>query len=529
MHMSPVTITLLLFSLTTALSLAAVRLKIPYPTAMVIAGLLIGGTICLFPRLNYLAIRLDPQILFTAILPPLLYAAAWFTSWNEFRANLRPIIMLAIGCVLFTTFGIAAITIALIPSFTWPLGFLLGAIVSPPDAVAATAVTSRLRIPKRIVTILDGESLVNDATALVIFRFALAATLGGTFSFSHALIEFPIVAIGGVLIGAGLSWVLHQIHERIEQPLIETAMTLLTPYAAYLFAEELHTSGVLSVVTCGIILSRHSPHLFSPTTRITAFSLWNVLVFTLNGLVFILIGLQLPYIIHGLETPLLAAALFAVLACIAVIALRFAWVVPSTYLVRLIPSVRRKDPVPPFRHTFLISWIGMRGVVSLAAALSLPETLPNGTDFFGRHMILFITFSVILITLVLQSLTLPSIIRFLNIETPDNEHCQEIEARRRAITAALALLDANPPSHAADTLRSHYKHRLEHLADCEEQDATVDPEHALERHTLKVQRQTIVELRDKGQISDELLRKLERELDLEESRLPDDEERPHRY
>ena len=529
MHMSPTTITLLLFTLTTALSLGAVRLKIPYPTAMVIAGLLIGATICLFPRLNYLAIRLDPDILFSVILPPMLYAAAWFTSWNDFRRQLRPIMLLAIGGVLFTTFGIAAITIAMIPTFTWPLGLLLGAIVSPPDAVAATAVTSRLRIPKRIVTILDGESLINDAAALLVFRFSLMAVLGDGFSLPHALLQFPFVALGGCLIGAFIAFLLHQIHERIEQPIIETAMTLLTPYAAYLLADEFHTSGVLSVVTCGIILSRHSSHLFSSQTRLTAVSLWNVLIFTLNGLVFILIGLQLPNIIHNMETPLLAAVLFAILACIALIALRFAWIIPAAYLPRLIPAIRRKDPIPPFSQTFLVSWVGMRGVVSLAAALSIPELLPNGSPFPGRDLILFITFAVILVTLVLQSLTLPWVIRTLKVETREDDRCEESEARRRTMSAALAVIEAQPDSHASAALRSVYQHRLSHLADCRAEEQTVDPELSLQRQALRAQRTTLVELRDKSQISDELMRKLERELDLEESRLPEDPDRPHRY
>ena len=521
MHMSPLTIVLILFSLTTALSLGAVKLKIPYPTAMVIAGLLIGITIFLFPNLSYLAIRLDPTILFSAILPPLLYAAAWTTSWNSFRDNLRPIMMLAIGCVLFTTLGIAAITTAMIPVFTWPLGFLLGAIVSPPDAVAATAVTSTLRIPKRIVTILDGESLINDASALVVFKFALAAAAGGAFSLSGALLQFPIVALGGCLIGAAIAWIMHQIHERIEQPLIETAMTLLTPYAAYLLAEELHTSGVLAVVTCGLILSRHSSHLFSPQTRITAVSLWNVLTFVLNGLVFILIGLQLPHILHSLQTSTSASILYAAAVCGALVALRLLWVFPGTYLVRLIPAIRKKDPAPPWQQTFLVGWVGMRGVVSLAAALALPEKLPDGSDFPGRDLILFITFAVILVTLVLQSLTLPSLIKALKIEAPDNDRCEESEARKRAMTAALAIVNAQPDSHATLMLRNLYQHRLQHLADCTLQKETIDPEHALHRQTLKAQRKTLVDLRDKSQISDELLRKLERELDLEESQIPD--------
>ncbi len=518
--MNPVTVILVLFALTTALSLGAVYVKIPYPTAMVIAGLLIGVADYWIPWMGRLSIRLDPEVLFTAILPPLLYSAAWYMPWNGFRQNLRSIGLLAIGAVLFTTVGIAVIVMWICPGFTWPVAFALGAIVSPPDAVAVGAVTQRLRVPKRITTILEGESLVNDASALVIYRFALAVAMGGAFSLSHALLQFPLVAIEGVLGGVVLAWLMHQIHERIEQPLIETAMTILTPYAAYLFAEHLGTSGVLAVVTCGLVLSRHSSHLFSPATRLTAVSLWNFLTFMLNGLVCILIGLQLPTILRLLEISFVQAVGYAAVVCAAIIVLRIVWVIPGAYLPRMLPSIKRSEARPPLNQVLLVGWVGMRGVVSLAAALALPERLEDGTAFPARDLILFLTFAVILATLVGQSLTLPWVIRALRIQVP--EECEEAEAPvGRALTAALASIAAEKESHATSVLRALYAHRLEHLADCRDKEAGVDPEHQLHRVTIKAQRTTLVELRDKGRITDELMHKLERELDLEESRIPE--------
>ncbi len=518
--MHPVSLILLLFGLTTALSLAAVRVRIPYPTAMVLAGLLIGVVVYCFPRLDGWSVRLDPDVLFTAILPPLLYGAAWNMSWNGFRAHLRSILMLAIGAVIFTTVGIAALAMGTFSGFTWPLAFALGAIVSPPDAVAVTAITERLRLRRRITTVLDGESLMNDASALLAYRFAVAALLGGTFSLGSGFVQFPLVAGGGIVIGLLLAGLLHLIHDRIEQPLIETAMTLLTPYAAYLLAEHLHTSGVLAVVTCGLVLSRHSPHLFSSQTRLTSVGFWNVLTFLLNGLVCILIGLQLPTILKGLHTSLARAMLDAAVVCIALIVLRLVWVYPAAYLPRLLPSIRKKEPRPQVREVFLIGWTGMRGVVSLAAALALPEKLADGTPLAGRDRVLFLTFAVILVTLVGQSLTLPAVIRALKVEPPEQDRCEEEEARRRALTAALDVLAREEESHGNTALRSLYTHRLDHLIDCRDNPSQPDPEHALFRRTIQAQRQTLVGLRDSGQITDELMRKLERELDLEESRIP---------
>jgi CPA1 family monovalent cation:H+ antiporter len=518
--MHSVTLILILFALTTALSLAAVRVRVPYPTAMVVAGLLIGAAVYFFPWLDGISINLEPEVLFTAILPPLLYGAAWNMSWNGFRENLRAILMLAIGAVIFTTVGVALLAIGWFPGFTWPVAFALGAIVSPPDAVAATSVIGRLRIPKRIVTILEGESLMNDATALVVYQFAVAAAMGGAaedFSLWRAVGMFPLVAGGGVLIGALLAWVLHKIHERIEQPLIETALTLLAPYGAYMAAEELHFSGVLAVVVCGLIIARHSPHLFSPQTRLTSVALWNFFTFMLNGLVCILIGLQLPAILKALHTSFLEAVICSVMVAVTLVVLRVIWVFPGAYLPRL-KRRREWDTRPAWKEVFLVGWVGMRGVVSLASALALPETLPNGKPFPARDLILFITFAVILATLVAQSLTLEPFIRALKLEVKQDA-CEEVEARRRGIRAALDAIADGPETHARKTIRGLYEHRLEHLQDCGDLATERDPEEELFRCALRAQRDKLVELRNTGQISDEVWRKLERELDLEESRI----------
>jgi CPA1 family monovalent cation:H+ antiporter len=526
--MEPTALILILFTLITALSLFAVKLRIPYPTAMVLAGLIIGLIVYLFPQLNGLSIRLDPKVLFTAVLPPLLYAGAWMTSWNDFKRNLRPIFLLAVWAVILTTVGIAVMAHYFLPGFSWPLAFLLGAIVSPPDAVAVTAILERLHIPKRIVTILEGESLVNDASALVVYKFALAAVMTGAFSFPAAALQFPVVAGGGILIGLAMAFIVRRIHERIEQPNIETAITLLTPYAAYLLAEECHTSGVLAVVATGIALSRHAHRIFSPQTRLIVMSFWAFFIFVLNGLVFILIGLQLPTILRSVRIPLVTALGYAGLVCLALIVIRMLLVIPARYLPPILPAFRflpKQEPPPPKQHVLFIGWVGMRGVVSLAAALAVPELLTNSAGgefpFPMRDQILFLAFAVILATLVVQSLTLPGIVRLFHLRSAaSSNRCDEAEARRQALTAALDLLSQHPPSHATTALSAHYTHRLEHITDCQEQPDLPDPEAALHHRTLQTQRNVLVRLRDQGRIADDLLRKLERELDLEESQLP---------
>jgi CPA1 family monovalent cation:H+ antiporter len=535
MQTFPIVLTLLV--VVTLLSIAARRVHLPYPTVMVLGGLAIS----LIPRLP--RVETDPELLLVLFLPPLLYAAAWFTSWRDFRANLRPISMLALGFVVFTTVIIAWAAHALIPGMTWPAAFALGAIVSPPDAIAAVAITDRLGVPKRVVTILEGESLVNDATGLLLYRVAVAAAVTGAFSLPVAAGQFVLMAGGGVLVGLALGLVTAQVHKRLEDPLRETVITLLTPYAVYLAAEQVHTSGVLAVVACGLYLSRRSHQLFSSSTRLQANAVWDTVVFLLNGLVFVLIGLQLPVILEGVSgSTLRAAAWYALVISVLVFVVRILWVFPVAYgTPLLIPRVRRAEPAPQWQNVLVVAFTAMRGVVSLAAALALPMVTLSGEPFPQRRLIIFLTFSVILATLVVQSLTLPLLIRALRLRADGGEHCEEWEARVRAADAALAHLrevtQRAPAPHddVIRTLQDRYLARVSRLAGCQGDDEVaaamaeegmsanaVESDGGLRRlllEALDVERRTIIDLRDRDVISDEVLRRIERDLDLEDIRL----------
>src|SRR6267154_3568893 len=373
------------------LALVARKLTVPYPILFVIGGLLLG----LIPKLP--KVRLDPELVFLFFLPPLLFPAALFTSWRDFRVNLRPISLLAIGLVLFTT-----VAVALLAHYFMELplaaGFVLGAIISPPDAIAATAIADRLKVPRRIVTILEGESLVNDATALVAYRFAVVAVVTGSFSLAHAGGQFFIVGIGGILIGLAVGWLAEQFHKRVDDAPIEITVSLLTPFVAYLAAERLGVSGVLAVVAAGLYLGWRMPELLTFKTRLQGGPVWEMVEFLLNGFVFILIGLQLPAVLGALSgnsSPIHRLVWYALLISLTVILIRIIWVFPATYLPRLIfKKMCKHDPYPNWRHVTIVSWTGMRGVVSLAAALALPDNFPV------RDLILFLTFMVILATLV---------------------------------------------------------------------------------------------------------------------------------
>src|SRR5580692_5897594 len=360
------------------IALLARKLHIPYPILFLIGGLLIGLLIGLFPELP--KVRLNPELVFLFFLPPLLFPAALFTSWRDFRANLRPISLLAIGLVLFTTVAVAFLAYYFM-DLPLATGFVLGAIISPPDAIAATAIADRLNVPRRIVTILEGESLVNDATALVAYRFAVVAVLSGSFSLAHASGQFFVVAIGGILVGLAVGWLAQQFHKRVDDAPIEITVSLLTPFAAYLLAERLKVSGVLAVVTAGLYLGRRMPELLTFKTRLQGGPVWEMVEFLLNGFVFILIGLQLPEVLHALsghEIPIHQLVWYALLISLAVILIRILWVFPATYLPRLLSKkIHERDPYPSWRHVTIISWTGMRGVVSLAAALALPLTIQN--------------------------------------------------------------------------------------------------------------------------------------------------------
>jgi CPA1 family monovalent cation:H+ antiporter len=509
------------------LALVARKVTIPYPILFVLGGLLLS----LMPGLP--KVRLEPDLIFLFVLPPLLYPAALFTSWRDFRENLRPISLLAIGLVLFTT-----VTVAGLAHYYMGLpvaaAFVLGAIVSPPDAVAATAVTDRLKVPRRIVTILEGESLVNDATALVAYRFAVAAVATGSFSLAHASGQFFVVAIGGGLVGLAVGWLAEQFHKRVDDAPIEITVSLLVPFAAYVSAERLGVSGVLAVVTAGLRLGIRAPEVLTYKTRLQAGPVWDMLEFLLNGFVFLLIGLELREVLAALSghsIPVPRLVWYALMISLAVILIRILWVFPATYLPRLLSrGLRRRDPYPAWQHVTIVAWTGMRGVVSLAAALALPLTLRNGAPFPGRNLILFLTFVVIVATLVLQGLSLPLLIRWLGIEEDRSREKEERHARLEPHRAALARLNEvaeHDPAKAdaLQRLRIEYEDHIRQLESAQP-DAPgralrlFSSEYArLSQEGLRIERLALIKLRDEDVISDEVLRRIQRDVDLAEARL----------
>lgn len=510
-----------------ALAVIAEKIQIAYPILLVVGGLALGFV----PGLPH--VELKPDVIFLVFLPPLLTSAAWYTSWRDFRANLRPILLLAIGLVLATTGAVAVVAHAAIAGMTWPVAFVLGAIVSPPDAVAAAAITERLSVPKRIVAILEGESLVNDATGLVAYRFAVAAVVAGTFSVWEAGLGFVLISVGGILVGLAAGWLTIWIHRQLDEPLVEVTGTLLMSYASYLVAEHLHVSGVLAAVAVGIYHRWHSSDAFTPTTRMQALAVWELFVFLLNGLVFILIGLQLPTILAAiLERSATTLAWYSLLISAVVIGIRILWVFPAAYLSRLFDRrLQEREPSTPWQQVTIIAWTGMRGVVSLAAALALPLATNAGTPFPDRDLVIFLTFCVILVTLALQGLTLPLLIRWLKIADDGNTEREEMEARLRAAEAAMARLEeliaensALADAEMVQWLRRKYEERIRQYCDaCLDMDTGNGEQLAtlkvLQREAVVAERNVVVKLRNQGVINDEVLHRLEHELDLEAVRL----------
>jgi len=510
------------------LALVARRLHIPYPILFVIGGLLLG-VIPGVPR-----VQLNPELVFVFFLPPLLYPAAVFTSWRDFRNDLRTISLLAVGLVLLTTVVIAWIAHRFM-GIPLAAGFVLGAIISPPDAIAATAIAERFRVPRRIVSILEGESLVNDATALVTYRFAIMAVVTGAFSLSDAGLRFLIAAFGGIAVGLIVGWLAERFHRHVEDAPIEITVSLLTPFAAYLPADRLGLSGVLSVVTAGLYFGWRLPEITDYKTRLDARPVWDIVEFILNGLVFILIGLQLPSALHvaeGNNIPPSRLVFYALIISLAVVVVRIIWVFVMAYLPRWIfKSLRRRDPYPSWRHVAVVAWTGMRGVVSLAAALALPLKKADGSPFPGRDLIIFLSFIVILATLVVQGLSLPPLIRLLKIEDDDSLEKEEREARLSANKAALTRLSQvaeHDPSkaEALRRLRIEYEDRIRQLEASPEADRHDHQLHLfsaeyerLSREGLKQERHTILQLRNKSVISDEVLRRIQNDIDLAEARL----------
>jgi CPA1 family monovalent cation:H+ antiporter len=512
-----------LFVLAAGLNVLAQRLSIPYPIVLVLGGLTVGA----IPGIPDVA--LDPDLVLVIFLPPLLYASAFFADLRALRDNLRPILLLSIGLVLATAVAVAAIGHELM-GLSWALAFALGAIVSPTDPIAATTIMRNLGVPRRLVNVIEGESLVNDASALVIYRVAVAGAVGGSFSASEAGLELVGAALGGIAIGIVAGSVISALRRRVEDTTTQLTISLLTGYAAYIPAVELGLSGVLAVVTAGLWIGWRSPTMISPQTRLEAFSMWQILAFLLNATLFMLIGLQLPVILDGVDSRSAGElAGYAALVCATVIGVRTLWSFTVVYLVR---AIDRRAPRTTWRLRLISSWSGMRGAVSLAAALALPLETDAGNPLPERDLILFITFALILVTIVGQGLTLPWLIRKLGArEDEAEEEQEEIRARVVAAEAALRRIDevADEGWAREDTLeRMRGLHRFRQrrfevrAGTIEDEDGIEDRSLAYQRliHAVSTaQREAVVQLRNSGDISSDVMHKIERELDLEESRL----------
>ena len=502
------------------LSVLARLVRVPYPILLVLGGLVLGFLPGMPP------VELPPELVLVVFLPPLLYWAGFFSSPRDLLADARAISMVAVGLVLATMAAVAVAAHAAIDGLGWPAAFALGAIVSPTDPLAATAIGRRLGIPRRLITLLEGESLVNDASALVAYRLAVAAAVSGTFVAWQAGLRFVVGAAGGVAVGLAVGWLVAELRRRLDDPVVEIVISVVTGYAAYLPAELLHVSGVLAAVAAGLYLGWRAPALASASTRLLGFSFWEVLVYLANAVLFILVGLQLHPILSGLAGTAVAVLVGqALLVSAVVVAVRLGWVFSVPYLVRLLdrrPGQRARRVGA--RERLVLGWSGMRGAVSLAAALALP------LDFPLRNLILFLTFAVILATLVVQGLTLPTLIRRLRFSDDGSEAKEELRARLAATHAALDRLDELAledwtRDDTVDRLHRMFefrRRRLKERAGIWEDDGAQDRSLAyqrLVRELLVAQRQAIVVLRNQGQISNDVMHRIERELDLEDTRL----------
>jgi len=512
---------LTLLVLTTALAFLARKAKVPYPIFLVLGGMALGFV----PSLP--EVTLDPQLVFLFFLPPILFAAGYFTSWRDFRTNLFSITLLAVGLVIATMTAVGAAVHALVPGVAWPVALVLGAIVSPPDAVAATAIAQRLRLPRQIVTILEGESLVNDATGLVLLKLATAAVVTGSFPVASGALEFVLLVAGGIAVGFALGHLFVWLQRFLDDAILATTASILASFLVYIVAERLHVSGVLAVVVAGLVQGRYVPHIWSPSMRVEGTAVWQTLVFLLNALVFVLIGLQLPMILRGLDRPWPAVVDGIFAAFGAMVVVRLVWVFPGAYLPRLLSARYRKThPYPPWQAVTVVGWAGMRGVVSLAAALSLPLALANGSPFPARNFIVFLTFSVILGTLVIQGLTLPPLIRWLRVEEDRTGEREERHARLALAEAAIGHLDGKLDdgtvhAHQVHPVRNEYVQRVRSLKGLDGEIpaagmATVGTTKALRQEALDVQRRQLLRLRNEEVIGDDVLHRIQHELDLED-------------
>jgi monovalent cation/hydrogen antiporter len=520
----------LLFSVS-MLTMVSEKLRVAYPIFLVIAGLIIS----FIPGMPH--IILQPDWVFLIFLPPLLYSAAWNTSWKDFWTFRRAIGLLAFGLVFFTAVIIAYLSNAMIPDFPLALGFLLGGIISPPDAIAATSVLQGLKVPRRVVTILEGESLVNDASSLIVFRVALATIVTGQFVFWEAGVEFLLVSIMGIVVGLVIAQLFCMVHRWLPTtPSIDTALSFIAPYLMYICAEHFEYSGVLATVSGGLYLSYHSQEILGYNSRMQVTYTWETITFLLNGIVFILIGLQLPETMSGLgQYSIGDAIIYAVVISIVTIVIRIIWVFPSTYLPRMLSKkIREREGNPSWQNVFIVAWSGMRGVVSLASGLAVPLTLTDETTFPHRNLILFITFIVILFTLVLQGLSLPAMLRWLKIEDEgENVEEQEAAIRLRLATVSLDHMQSSYGDEvgaidAFNRLRDRYQRMIENannkLLNTEKETAKADflPKYrTMLVEIVTIKRQELQRLKRERLYSDEILKAREWELDLEEARLRD--------
>jgi CPA1 family monovalent cation:H+ antiporter len=523
-----VQIAVLLLLVLAAVAVAASRLRLPPAILLVVAGV----ALALVPGLP--RVELAPELVLLLVLPPLIYSAGVSMSWRAFRSNLRPIALLAIGCVAFTTVAVAAVAHALL-AMPWAAAFVLGAIISPPDVVAPLAIARRLGLPRQLAVILEGEGLANDATALILYRFAVVAVSTSAFSLGPALGTFAAIFVGEIAYGIAVGWLMLRVRRAAADPRVEITLSLVTPYIAYWLPEHLGGSGVLATIAAGLYISWNGPMLIKSATRLQGIFFWALFTYLVEGLVFLLTGLQARTLmdrIGDLDTGELAVS--AAVICGVLIAARFVWIFAATYGPRLaVPAIRRAFPLPPWQGVFLLSFTGIRGIVSLAAALGLPFATAAGEPFPARDLILFLTFAVIVVTLIGQGLLLPGVIQWLGLSEISAgerraEEAEELAGRRETIEAVMRRLDGlaaerNLPARIVEPLRAHHSERLQRLGyrvAVEEQDhelAALSEE--LERLLVEAEREQLYALMCEGKLADEARRRIENELDLREAQL----------
>ena len=532
---------IVIFIMAILISLTAIvnKRKLPFPVILVFAGLIIG----FIPQLPNL--ELDPEVVFVIMLPPLLFDAASKTSWLEFKTSIRPISALAITLVFFTTLAVAVTAHYLIPGFTWPLAFVLGAVVSPPDAVAASGIIKGLGLNKKVITIIEGESLVNDASALIAYRYAVLAVTTGSFVFWQAGVQFLLVASAGIAIGFVTGFLFVHAHKKIENnPLVETSLTLLAPFVAYLAAENFHMSGVLAVVTAGLVISRKSPEIFASQARMRTRVVWDTIIFLLNGFIFILIGLQLPLIIKDLgRYPFSIILGYGLIISLVTIIVRIIWVFGGASWLNFFQQNKKNeiaaniytDTKNTWKNVMVVAWTGTRGVISLAAALALPLMLDDGTAFPKRSSIIFLAFVVIFVTLVVQGLSLPFLVKWLKIKPEDNTDEEQRELQLYLANSTLHYIEHEFPiqgdNKLQQQLKDKYKQQIRKLTKeiqlhkrakyFNYEVKLPGPDNLLTSKVEinKFQRELLIRLHKDGDFSDAAIRQIEREIDIDELKL----------